>query len=199
MKLCSRKLNPVRCRSHPEIPRTSLTWLFRFSGSPLCFCSAVDNGYRVFCARGSNQVGRVDNSRPFYVRVRLSDPAHGSSQGSSSYSQPPCCQWSDLLIITVYEHAHRSSFNSRQPEVGFNNSYNNKRRPCLALVEGSGLEGVAGVSETLLDGGYHRYLCHARVAYCTRPAGRRGARESFGRSRHRAYIWTDVRCLYNSR
>ena len=62
------------------------------------------------------QVGRVDNTRPFYVRVRLPDPAD-AKQPPTDVTPPPCYHWSDFLIISTADHTRRSSFNSRQPEV----------------------------------------------------------------------------------
>lgn len=59
----------------------------------------------------------MDNSRPLFFRLRLMDPTAGSCQAALDRASPPCCHWSDHMVITTSEHAHRGTFNSRQPEV----------------------------------------------------------------------------------
>lgn len=69
------------------------------------------------CLFTDAQVGCVDNDRPFYVRVRLPDPAAGANQPPPGPRSPPCYHWSDCFVISTADHARRSFFNSRQPEV----------------------------------------------------------------------------------
>lgn len=64
-----------------------------------------------------SQLGRVDNSRPFYVRVRMPDPTAGANPPAPGRHSPPCYHWSDFFVISKADHARRNVFNSRQPEV----------------------------------------------------------------------------------
>ncbi|CAM9838191.1 unnamed protein product [Scytosiphon promiscuus] len=68
---------------------------------------------------GSGQeakLGRVDNNRPFYVRVRMPDPMAGVNQPAPARHSPPCYHWSDFFVISTADHGRRTFFNSRQPE-----------------------------------------------------------------------------------